>query len=360
VSEQETSTEEKIDRVREGYESTLSWKLTRPLRAIGDGARRLRGHETEIPWAEAVEEKRVSPDYESWLTTFFDEQLSALDTACAKTPKAEAWPLFRDLDDDLWAVLLSRDYASYTNIQATLPDTPELDLQWEWNGAIGMNQLDQSKNFYVRVRDLNERHGRTPIDQARVLDFGCGWGRLTRFFARHAMPDRLFGCDPTRNILDVCGETGVPGELKRSEFVPESLPFADLDLVFSFSVFTHISEDAHRACLEAIHAALAPGGLAVVTIRPPAYLELDPPMGPARRELSDDYANRELREPRYIYLPHLVEEGHPLHDEGATTYGDTVISLPYIEENWTDLFEIAEIGVLTGDMYQVPVAIRKR
>jgi hypothetical protein len=37
-----------------------------------------------------------------------------------------------------------------------------------------------------------------------------------------------------------------------------------------------------------------------------------------------------------------------------------VISLPYIEENWTDLFEIVETGFLTGDMYQVPIALKKR
>ncbi|HRV61167.1 MAG TPA: class I SAM-dependent methyltransferase, partial [Solirubrobacterales bacterium] len=332
------------------------------LQLAPDGADhvRLTGTKTEIPWADVANEIRESPDYDSWLTTFFDDQLAEIDRACAIAKEDEAWQLFRELQDDLWAVLLTRDYRSYPNIQSVLPDTPELDLQWEWNGAVGLHQLSQSRHFYGRVCELNERHGRVPLNEARILDFGCGWGRLTRYFARHAMPDRLFGCDPTGNILDVCAETGVPGELKKSEFVPESLPFENLDLAFSFSVFTHISEDAHRACLEAIHNALAPGGLLVVTVRPPSYLELDPPMGPARRGLSDDYVNRELREPRYIFLPHLVEEGHPLHDEGATTYGDTVISFPYIEKNWTDLFEIAETGILTGDMYQVPVALRKK
>jgi SAM-dependent methyltransferase len=174
------------------------------------------------------------------------------------------------------------------------------------------------------------------------------------------MPGRLFGCDPTPEILEICEENGVPGDLRRTEFVPESLPFEDLDLVFSFSVFTHISESAHRACLEAIHTALAPGGIAVITVRPPAYLDQDPLMEPVRRQLSDDYASRELKEPRYLFVPHPIEDGHPQYDEGEMTYGDTVISLPYIEQNWTDLFEIAEISFLTGDMHQVPIALKKR
>lgn len=360
MADRELSTEEKIDRVREGYESTLSWRLTRPLRSLGDAVRRRRGEETPIPWADAMVEEQVDVSYDSWLDTFHGELLERIDEACADTDRSDAWALFRELDDDLWAVLLTREYELYPNIRDLLPGAPEPDLQWMWNGATGLELLSQSKSFYVRVRELNERHGRTGLDEARILDFGCGWGRLTRFFARDAMPGRLFGCDPTPEILEICEKTGVPGDLRRTDFLPDDLPFRDLDLVFSFSVFTHISEEAHRACLKAIHRALAPGGLAVITVRPPAYLDHDPLMKPARELLSDRYATREMKEPRYIFVPHPVEDGHPQYDEGEMTYGDTVISLPYIEQNWTDLFEIAEIGLLTGDMYQVPIALRKK
>ncbi len=353
------STDEKIAKVREAYEGSLSWRVTRPLRSLGNAARRLRGRETTVPWTGSSLEVETG-DYGSWLETFFGQELERIDAACATTPRDEAWTLFRELDDDLWAVLLTREYDLYPNIRALLPGAPEPTLQWMWNGALGLELLGQSKDFYARVRQLNERHGRVPLDQARILDFGCGWGRLTRFFARDAMPGRLFGCDPTPEILEVCAETGVPGDLRQTAFTPESLPFGELDLAFSFSVFTHISEPAHRACLEAIHASLAPGGLAVITVRPPTYLDKDPLMKPARAELSADYPSRELKEPRYIFVPHSVEDGHPQYDEGEMTYGDTVISYPYIEENWTDLFEIAEVGVQTADMYQVPIALKKR
>ena len=66
--------------------------------------------------------------------------------------------------------------------------------------------------------------------------------------------------------------------LHRTEFVPETLPEGDFDLAYSFSVFTHISEAAAGACLGALHAALNPGGLLILTIRPPAYLDLDAKM----------------------------------------------------------------------------------
>ena len=95
-----------------------------------------------------------------------------------------------------------------------------------------------------------------------MLDFGCGWGRLTRFLARDVTPDGICGCDTSEAILEVCREHGVPGRFARTDVRPEQLPFGTrFDLIFSFSVFTHISEDAHESCLRALHAAMRPGAL---------------------------------------------------------------------------------------------------
>ena len=93
-----------------------------------------------------------------------------------------------------------------------------------------------------------------------MLDFGCGWGRLTRMLARDVAPGNLFGCDPAQGILDVCRADRVPAELARSDFLPQRVPFdGPFDLAFAFSVFTHLSERAAEASLDALHAALAPG-----------------------------------------------------------------------------------------------------
>jgi trans-aconitate methyltransferase len=86
------------------------------------------------------------------------------------------------------------------------------------------------------------------------------WGRITRFLARDLRPGRLYGCDPVEDILDVCRRSGVPATLARSDFLPDRLPFEEqFDLVFAFSVFTHLSEAAHERCLRALHRAISPG-----------------------------------------------------------------------------------------------------
>jgi SAM-dependent methyltransferase len=303
-----------------------------------------------------------SPDparYDLWLASLFGDELDALDVACAEAG-GEAFESFSRLGDDLWAVLLSGEYTLYPNIRALLPEMPELSLQRRWNGWTGMKLLGEGKAFYARVRELTSSHSPVVLSQSTVLDFGCGWGRMTRFFARDVRPGFLFACDPVEEILDVCQETRVPATLGRCDFVPARLPFeADFDLVFAFSVFTHLSEAAHRACLRAIHASLKPGGLLVLTVRPPAYLAHCDRMRPLLESLGPDYLT-ELEAPRYLFAPHPAEPGHPQFHGGEMTYGETVVTLAYVRRHWASLFDLVDVSLLTEDLHQVVLALRRR
>lgn len=299
-------------------------------------------------------------DLDGWLVTLHGERLAAIEAACAGAGR-EAYALFRDLDDDLWALLLSRQYSSYPNILALLPELPEPGLQINWNGAAGLALLGQSKAFYRHAKAMVAAHGTKPLADSRVLDFGLGWGRLARFFARDLAPGQLLGVDPTESILEVCRQSRVPAELARSEFLPDSLPFDGIDLAYSFSVFTHISEDAAATCLRALHASLLPGGLLILTIRPPGYLELDPKMAGALAALGDPVAA--MKEPRYVFVPHPTEGGHPQEGadaSGEMTYGEAVISIPYVRERWGELFDLLDVHVADEDLYQVAITLRRR
>lgn len=297
-------------------------------------------------------------DVDSWLTNLFGEQLTEIEAACAN-PTPEAYALFRDLDDDVWALLLSRQYTSYPNILALLPEVPAAELQRSWNGSSGLELLTQSKAFYRKAKERFAAEGEIDLADARILDFGCGWGRLTRFFARDVAPGALHGCDPVEEILQICRDSRLPAELSKSEFVPEKLPVEGFDLAFSFSVFTHISEQAAETCLRAIHAALNPGGILVMTIRPPAYLDLDPKMHPLRDTLRPDPVTA-LQEPRYLFVSHGADPTHPQYESGEMTYGDSVISLAYVRERWGELFELRDVQVSTEDIYQVTVTLKRK
>src|SRR3954447_16617040 len=162
--------------------------------------------------------------HDSWLEQYHGERLGRIDEACA-TGEPECFALFRELDVDLWTLLLLGQYDAYPNIRALLPDMPDPALQELWNGASGLTLAAMGAAFYRKLRERFGAHGRVAIAGARVLDFGCGWGRPARHLAPDVDPGGLHGCDPVQMILDVCRQTRVPATLARSEFVPERLPF---------------------------------------------------------------------------------------------------------------------------------------
>lgn len=324
--------------------------VTRRLRALARRALRRRPGAGDGP--------PPSPRLDSWLA-LFDAELSPIEAACAGGG-AECFSLFRGLDDDLWALLLTQDYDGYPNIRSLLPRVPDAALQELWTGASGVALAAQSTAFYGRLRERYAQHSERTLADSRVLDFGCGWGRLARYLARDVEPGRLYGCDPVEQILEECRRSGVPAVLARSEFVPDRLPFdVEFDLAFSFSVFTHISEPAHEQCLRALHAGMRPGGLLVLTVRPPEYLWFSELMRPALAALGPHPAER-LAEPRYLFVPHPAEPSHFQYEGGEMTYGETVVTLPYVREHWDSLFELLAVDVLVGDLYQLALTLRRR
>jgi hypothetical protein len=67
-----------------------------------------------------------------------------------------------------------------------------------------------------------------------------------------------------------------------------------------------------------------------------------------------------LREPLYLFAPHAATP-LSLHGEGSETpYGDAVITLPYIRQRWSQLFELLDVDLLVSDLYQVVLTMRKK
>jgi SAM-dependent methyltransferase len=239
-----------------------------------------------------------------------------------------------DADDDLWALLLTRQYDGYADVAAQLPAVPEPAFQELWNGASGARLATQSLAFY---RELKPYLG----PDVRVLDFGCGWGRMTRFLARDISSDRLFACDPVQGILDECERNNVRATFARSDPNADRLPFDEsFDLVFAFSVFTHLSEPAHERALRALHAGIKPGGTLILTVRPPGHLG-EPPGTP------------------YHFVAHPPDPRHFQWDGGEMHYGDAVITLEYVRERWAPRFELVQAKLLVCDLAQVVLVLRR-
>ncbi len=101
----------------------------------------------------------------------------------------------------------------------------------------------------------------------RVLDWGCGCGRLLAHLFP-AFPDKQFtGCDPVPDAIEWCRTQFPAGQFECiGPFPPTRFDQAEFDLVIGSSVFTHLDRHLQLRWLEELARILKPGGLLVASV----------------------------------------------------------------------------------------------
>jgi SAM-dependent methyltransferase len=104
-----------------------------------------------------------------------------------------------------------------------------------------------------------------------VLDFGCGCGRVTRWW--HEFPGTVAGTDLDRRAIAWCRSNLAFARFEVNALAPP-LAFADesVDLVYALSVFTHLTAELQLAWRDELRRVLRPGGLLLVTTHGRSYL----------------------------------------------------------------------------------------
>ncbi len=174
-----------------------------------------------------------------------------------------------------------------------------------------------------------KKEGLTPSQ--KLLDIGCGCLRGGIYFIDYLEAGNYFGVDVNESLLEV----GYRVELARANLT-EKLPLdhlrriegfdftildADFDVAIAFSVFTHISLNAARTCLEQLPRKIKAGGRFYATIfeRPydePGHVSIAHPGGITTYGDRDPY-HYSLADMRHVAngLPWTVhsigEFGHP-------------------------------------------------
>lgn len=139
--------------------------------------------------------------------------------------------------------------------------------------------LNYEKYFYDSIKALKDIIATIesvhPIaDESRILDWGCGSGRLIRHFANSIKASNvtLYGTDYNENYIDWC-KKNIPNVFfnKNSDFPP--LPYEDnfFDVVYGISIFTHMSELQHGRWMEELNRILKPGGVLFLTFQSDAF-----------------------------------------------------------------------------------------
>lgn len=159
-------------------------------------------------------------------------------------------------------------------------------------------------------------------DTYSVLDFGCGCGRVLRYWRDHS--GTVSGCDRDRGAIDWC-RVNLPFAHVAGNGLAPPLAYDDgsFDLVYALSVFTHLTDELQGAWRDELRRVLRPGGRLLLTTHGASYV---PRLEPGERARFD----RGELVVRWSGLPgsNLCSAYHPE---------------PYVREFLANGFEVVEI-----------------
>ena len=249
-----------------------------------------------------------------------EQSLRAIEDDGSVITRESALQRLRNLGlGDFGEVLWEMPSVKYPKLSFLLPRMASEQVQRQWGGESGRIKLTQSLSF-VRSASANYAEmARTTMHGKKILDFGCGYGRLLRVFSFYS--SNIFGVDPWERSIEECHKAGLLN-VALSSYLPDDLPAPkDFDFLFAFSVFTHLSENATKICLAALRRHAKDGAIACLTIRPVEYWRMIHPNIPMMENLE-----RQHRQTGFAFRPHA-----PSATGTEQTYGDTSMTLEWLQ-----------------------------
>ncbi len=132
-------------------------------------------------------------------------------------------------------------------------------------------QLDYQKYFTDSeetarwLAGLLKKH--IELDGVKILDWGCGPGRVIRHLSKFTGPEcEFYGTDYNAESIAWCSEN-LPGILFNRNSLEAGLPYENnfFDVIYGISVFTHLSKKMHFAWFSELLRVLKPGGIMLFT-----------------------------------------------------------------------------------------------
>lgn len=124
--------------------------------------------------------------------------------------------------------------------------------------------VEVGKRAFQTIVQCMERNGVNWKEFDAVLDFGCGSGRVIRYWKGYDI--RAFGSDYNPELIQWCQK-----KLKFAQFdvnqLDPPLPYKDqtFNLVYALSVFTHLDEPRQHTWIAELLRVIRPGGYLLMT-----------------------------------------------------------------------------------------------
>ncbi len=209
-------------------------------------------------------------------------------------------------------------------------------------------------------------HQRLPeSDGWDVLDFGCGCGRLTRFFEAAPLGWRAHGAEVNAAHVEWCRRALRSVDSRHNGPAPPlSFDAGSMDLAFSVSVFSHLSGVAATAWLADLARILRPGGILVATTHGENVLNTIQTSAPHQEmfRMTPEEArlvSERLRSEGMVYLPYDADVLDMAN--AGDDYGNAFVSREFVGSDWpgTD-FELCAFLPAGLRGWQDMVVLRRR
>lgn len=136
---------------------------------------------------------------------------------------------------------------------------------------------------YKRLQAIAQFHG-LELDNAKVLDWGCGHGRIARHFISAASNYKVFGTDIDPDNINWASKHLTGGKFSVGPLMPPTtFANSEFDLIYGISVMTHLTQEVQEAWLEELSRIVKPSGLVLLTFTGDASVAF------ASRELDIDW-----------------------------------------------------------------------
>jgi SAM-dependent methyltransferase len=243
--------------------------------------------------------------------------------------------LFGGVSDEVWGWLHLEGREQCPFLGGYLPGLsgdPEFEARLV--GVGGKEALDQGLEIYELFKHLNEKWSTKLAPSSRVLDFGCGWGRVIRFFLKDVAPENLIGIDLYESFLAVCTRTNRWCHFQHCETLPPSgLEASSFDLIYAFSVFSHLSQEAHERWLQEFRQLLKPSGVLILTTFRREMLASGEWSPVAERFVPVEQWLSAYDQGEFCYVP---------QEESTPHFGYTFIPEQYVRTHWSRHFVVRE------------------
>ena len=202
-------------------------------------------------------------------------------------------------------------------------------------GSEGIATFQEAALFCRRLKYFMKEGGRPLSQTSRVLDVGVGWGRLYRILLRDVAAQNLIGLDVDPTIIQTCRSLIPYGQfLQVAPNPPYPFSEAEFDLVYLYSVFSHLVEQSFTNLMAEFGRLLKSGGYVGFTTLKIAHLDVweQRKSEPYAKEYLDR-ANFEYNAWRkkgvngdFLYVP--TGGGDP--SRPADFYGEAIVTEAYL------------------------------